>query len=125
MIGVIIKQLRTMRGLTQLQFGEKIGVAESTISLYESGKRSPDFVLLGKIADFFAVSTDYLLGRTNIAQTTSSTNPQEIIKNHYGEVVVEIIEMLNSLSDTDKGDVRGYTKRLLEEKKYSLNTKAL
>ena len=64
-LGEIIKELRTKRGLTQGSLGELVNLAESTISLYESNKRSPDYETLKKIADFFDVSLDYLLGRTN------------------------------------------------------------
>ena len=60
-----IRTLRKDKGLTMKQFGERIGMAESTISLYESGKRQPDNETLKKIADFFDVSTDYLLERTD------------------------------------------------------------
>ncbi|MBU2703652.1 transcriptional regulator with XRE-family HTH domain [Sporomusaceae bacterium BoRhaA] len=64
-LGDNIRKLRNKRGLTQAQFGEAIGVAESTISLYESGKREPDNKTLLRIAEYFQCTTDYLLGRTN------------------------------------------------------------
>lgn len=60
-----IKELRKDKGLTMKQFGEQIGMAESTISLYEAGKRQPDIETLNKIANYFNVTTDYLLGRTD------------------------------------------------------------
>lgn len=63
-LGTNIKKLRTNSGLTQAQLGEKLGLAESTVSLYESGKREPDNKTLINIADFFGVTTDSLLGRT-------------------------------------------------------------
>jgi transcriptional regulator with XRE-family HTH domain len=44
------------------QFGNIFGLAESTISQYETGKRQPDNETLLKFANFFHVSTDYLLG---------------------------------------------------------------
>lgn len=43
------------------ELGEIIGVAESTISQYETGKREPDFETLLKLGEFFNVSVDYLL----------------------------------------------------------------
>lgn len=43
------------------ELGKKIGVAESTISQYETGKREPDFETLLKLGEFFNVSVDYLL----------------------------------------------------------------
>lgn len=57
-----IKALRKQNNITMKQLGEIIGVAESTISLYENGKRQADYETLKIIAKFFNVSTDYLLG---------------------------------------------------------------
>lgn len=64
-LGARIKQLRQEKGLTQSQFGSCFNLAESTISLYEAGKRSPDYEILRRFALFFNVSIDYLLGHTN------------------------------------------------------------
>ena len=60
-----LRALRKAQDLTMKQFGEIIGVSESTISLYETGKRQPDFTTLKKIADYFDVTIDYLLDRDN------------------------------------------------------------
>ena len=60
-----IRELRKERNLTMKRLGEAIGVAESTISLYENGKRQPDNDTLQKLADYFNVSVDYILGRTD------------------------------------------------------------
>ena len=60
----IIRELRKQRHMTMKELGRIIGVAESTISLYETGKREPDLETLTKIADVFGVTTDELLGRT-------------------------------------------------------------
>lgn len=43
------------------ELGAEIGVAESTISQYETGKRQPDYETLLKLGEFFGVSVDYLL----------------------------------------------------------------
>lgn len=69
MVNVIhtrIRELRKERGLTQEQLGKVLGVVKSTISLYESGKSTPDDEIKIKIADYFDVSLDYLLGRSNL-----------------------------------------------------------
>ena len=44
------------------ELGQVIGVAESTISQYETGKRQPDYETLLKLGEYFGVSVDYLLG---------------------------------------------------------------
>lgn len=54
--------LRTARGWTQKELGERLGVSTSTIGMCESNRREPSNTLLVKIAQLFGVSTDYLLG---------------------------------------------------------------
>lgn len=58
-------QLRLENGLTQKELAEKVDTSPQNIDLYESGKRKINVEILGKIADVYNVSTDYLLGRTN------------------------------------------------------------
>ncbi len=60
-----LRELRKEKGLTMKELGEMLGVSEATISLYESGKRTPNDELKKKLADFFKVSVDYLLGLSN------------------------------------------------------------
>lgn len=66
MIGDRLRQLRNDLGLLQKDLAKKVKLSQQTISLYESGKREPDYDTLKKLADFFNVSVDYLLGRTDI-----------------------------------------------------------
>lgn len=64
-IGARIRDLRQAREKTQDELGKVLGVGNSTISLYESDSRRPDVDTLLRLAKFFRVSTDYLLGRTD------------------------------------------------------------
>lgn len=63
--GAKLKNCRKDMSLSQRELGQKIGVAESTISLYESNKRFPDAETLQKISSLFNVSLDYLLGNVS------------------------------------------------------------
>lgn len=63
MFGKILKSLRTRKGMTQSELGEKLNISKVSISKYENGNQFPDTDTLQKIADVFSVSTDYLLGR--------------------------------------------------------------
>lgn len=63
MFGQTLKNLRTSKKLSQSNLGKILGISSSTIGMYEQGRRFPDQATLTKIADFFDVSTDYLLGR--------------------------------------------------------------
>lgn len=59
--GQKLKKLRTSQKLTQQQLAERIGVAKSVVSYYESGDRYPSYDVLVKIAKIFHTTTDYLL----------------------------------------------------------------
>lgn len=58
-----IKYLRQTRELNQVQLAERLGVTKQSISNWENDNIMPSVEMLGKIADFFNVSTDYLIGR--------------------------------------------------------------
>ena len=61
--GENLKTLRLCENLSQTKLGEELGVCNQTVSFWELGKREPDLDMLLKIAEFFEVSTDYLLGK--------------------------------------------------------------
>lgn len=56
-----LRELRKGKGISLKELGSIIGVAESTMSLYESGKRQPDYETLLKLAEYYGVTVDYLL----------------------------------------------------------------
>jgi len=60
-----LKELRDQRRLTQEGLALKLSISQSTISAYETGERAPDLKTLISIANFFAVSIDYLAGLSN------------------------------------------------------------
>jgi len=62
--------LRDQRGLTQEELAASLGISRAALSHYEKSRREPDTETLGKIADLFQVSIDYLVGRTSQPQTT-------------------------------------------------------
>lgn len=61
MFGNVLKNLRESIGMNQEELSEKFGISKSTIGMYETNKREPNFELLKEFANFFNVSTDYLL----------------------------------------------------------------
>lgn len=69
-----LKALRTKKGLYQKDIANFLNVAVSTYSYWEQGKFEPDSETLKKLADYFGVSVDYLLGREN--HTTIDTTPR-------------------------------------------------
>lgn len=60
--GKRLKELRTAKGLSQKQLGEKVGTTYSAISYWEKGINEPKLSYIINLALFFEVSTDYLLG---------------------------------------------------------------
>ncbi len=61
-IGERIKELRLEKGLTQLQLGKNIGVSQKAIDYWERAVNEPKASYIVKLAEFFGVSSDYLLG---------------------------------------------------------------
>lgn len=61
-----LKQLRLERGLLQSDIAKVIKKSERTVGFYETGERDMNTETLSTLADFFNVSIDYLLGKTNI-----------------------------------------------------------
>ena len=60
-----IKQLREQKGITQLKMAMDLNMNQNSISRYETGEREADYNSLIQLADYFGVSIDYLLERTN------------------------------------------------------------
>ena len=63
MINERIKQLRQARSMTQVELASGLGVSKQCVSNWENDYIQPSIEMLIKLADFFKVSTDYLLGR--------------------------------------------------------------
>lgn len=83
----MLKYYRMREHLSQSELAEKLGLSASAISMYEVGKREPDFETEEKIADFFNTDLNTLRGRDIEQQPEYYTNPetakiaQEIFEN--------------------------------------------
>lgn len=60
-----LKEIRKSRGISQLKMAFDLNTNQNTISRYETGEREPGITELIKIADYFNISIDYLLERTD------------------------------------------------------------
>ncbi len=60
-----LKELRKQKKISQLQLAMDLNMNQNSISRYETGEREADYETLIKLADYFDVSVDYLLERTN------------------------------------------------------------
>ncbi|MBR2474610.1 MAG: helix-turn-helix transcriptional regulator [Clostridia bacterium] len=63
-LNVNIRQLRLGMGLNQVEFARKMNVTKQCVSNWENDNVQPSIEMLTKLADFFKVSTDFLLGRS-------------------------------------------------------------
>jgi len=64
--GERLRTLREEKNMTQYELGKVFTITDATINRYENGIRQPDTDTLNKLANYFNVSADYLLGRTDI-----------------------------------------------------------
>lgn len=100
-----IREARKAKSLTMKALGQIIGVAESTVSMYETGKREPDNETLIKIANVLDVSTDYLLcinsPNKKIQQTSIPGLPDETL-----------IQLIADLSQVETQRVRDFVEGL-------------
>lgn len=90
-IGNRIKQLRQKADMTQSELARSLNVSSALISAYELGERKPSLKILTQLADFFHVSSDYLLG-------INSSFLQDIDELSYEETlaVQTFIDMLHT-----------------------------
>jgi transcriptional regulator with XRE-family HTH domain len=63
MLGQRLKQLRADRSINQIQLAQELGVNQGTVGKWETDSRKPDVETLGRLAEYFDVTIDYLLGR--------------------------------------------------------------
>lgn len=102
-LGQRIQNLRKEKGLTQEKLAKIIGISRGSLSMIEINKREPDNDTLKKLADFFNVSVDYLLGRTD--------DPSPKIKGPTDQEILEIMKkegiMFDGtpLDEEDKRDI--------------------
>ena len=68
-----LKALRTGKDLSQAEFGRIIKVSKSSINMYERGEREPGLETLERIADYFNVDMDYLLGKSDIVNRAQAS----------------------------------------------------
>ena len=110
MFGNNLKNLRNEAQINQKTLASQFRVTQATISSWENGRTAPSFEQLIQIADYFDVSVDYLIGRTNI-DNNYVYNPQK-----------DIADILEILQQTDNRE-REIIYRLLKE--YAKTKKAM
>jgi transcriptional regulator with XRE-family HTH domain len=100
----ILRKERDNKKLSQSELAERSGLQSSAISHFETGKRSPSFENLKRLADALAVSMDYLLGRTEEPRNS-------------GPVVEQLFRDFSSMSSTDQESFAKFAAMLAEKNK--------
>ena len=99
-----LKKLRMARQISQNNLAKHIGVSQQTVASWKVGRTEPANEFLRKMADYFNVSTDYLLGHDKINQDTSLSNEQADLLNDFDSLNPTgrnvLLEVINSLRRT-------------------------
>lgn len=114
----MLKFLRNRENLSQSELAVKLGLSKSTISMYEVGKREPDFETLELIADFFNVDMNFLLGREmsepsyylnddarDMAQFLYDNPEYKVLFDASKKVKKEDIDFVRQMIDRMRGDM--------------------
>lgn len=117
MIGIRLKNLREEINLTQKKLSELLELTPGAVGLYEQGRRTPDCDTLCKLANFYNVSVDYILCRTNKRnfERKASFYPEEI------ELLEKIRLLKKSLTPEQRNAFISLIEEMLsilDEKKY-------
>ncbi|EIJ79173.1 immunity repressor protein [Bacillus methanolicus PB1] len=97
MIGDRLKKLRGKR--SQEEIAQKIGISRARLSHYETGRSEPDSETLKKLADFYGVSTDYLLGSENAKKPSDDLPP--LTEKDERDIARDLEKMLNDLENKE------------------------
>ena len=92
-----IRELREDRDLRQSDVSSATGIEQRTLSNYKTGKTNPDSYAIIKLADFFGVTTDYLLGVSKY----SFNNPKQILY-EIEDIQSKLNELYNSIDKNIK-----------------------
>ena len=111
--GERIRSLRESMNYSQVKFAETFGIGQSSVVRYEKGEASPSLELLVKIADYYDVSLDYVLGRTD--------NPQGKLydckpPNGYSTNMENFVEMCFSPGSPMNARLKQAILQMLEER---------
>ncbi len=101
MVGKIIRKLRLEKGITQNELSNYLGLTPKMVSFYELGERFPPYDIILKLADYFNVSTDYLLGRSTIKNAEELLTNYNSLSEHSKKDLEEFIQILK-LKDLEK-----------------------
>lgn len=102
--GERLKKLRNRKGFSQKELTDRLNLNRSTYARYELCQTQPDFDTLDKLANFYDVTVDYLLGRSNDPELTEEQQKEyneleEIIESLPEDEKKKVINMIKAYAD--------------------------
>jgi len=94
-----IAKLREQRRLTQEELARHLSISRASLSHYEKNRRMPDYETLNKMADFFDVTVDYLIGRTDDPSPVEQNDPVKLFENSLELSDEKILERFSLMVD--------------------------
>ena len=114
MIGNTIRELRKEKKMSQSELGKFIGVSQTTVTAWETGRAEPSSTFVSKLADLFNVSTDYLLGRSD-----SKKEPYyELTEKEKNDIAVQAEKLMDGIESGE--NLNFYGEPATEEQKERL-----
>ncbi len=108
-----LAMLRKNNGYSTRELGEKLGVSQSSVSLWEKGARRPDMGTLVRIANLYGVSTDYLLGSED-----NSVKSELTILNEQFNSLERNVSMIKKEMDSLQKEMERYLKTIIYDERY-------
>lgn len=109
-IGYRISELRKQAGMSQFQLAKVLDIATSTLGMYETGKREPSLKVMNRIANYFNVTTDYLLGRPEKKDDDTKTadiKDDDVIFTYEGrQIPKEDLELIRRIMKGTRNDIK-------------------
>lgn len=113
-IGERLAELRRQKGLSQAELARLLNLGQSTIAMYEKNRRAPDYHQLVRLADFFGVSVDYLLGREEEDKKEILLPDEKILDAASDPVFSRLLAQIPDLSEDEKRSLAEHWEWALE-----------
>lgn len=105
-----LREMRLAKGITQKEVADYLGITQQAYANYESEKREPDNKTACKLADYFHVTTDYLLGRDEPASPPT-------LDEQLSDIDFALSGEIRDLTDDEKQDILDYVRFKRSQKK--------
>ncbi len=93
--------LRNQKGITQKDMADFLGISRQAYANYETGNREPDLTTLKRIAEYFNVTVEYLLGNSELPQTTHENNADLNLRTEQEKTLIRVFR-----ETTEEGRLR-------------------